>query len=152
MLAAVLAVISHNKISSSFSWFPNCWLPALRILNARHYPNINDKLMAYIYCTGTAFSVSEPHFQQIICSLLAKFPLIFLYRNVFKNIWKSAKFCQCCFEAFRRMDWHFLSNYKYPHWFDIQKSSLHIKLMMFKHLHFAFVGANIAIFIVQAAF
>jgi hypothetical protein len=38
-------------------------------------------------------------------------------------------------------------------WFgQTVKSSLHIKLMMFKHLHFAFVGANIIIFIVQAAF
>ena len=32
------------------------------------------------------------------------------------------------------------------------KSSLHIEFMMFKYLHFAFVSANIVIFIVQAAF
>ena len=33
----------------------------------------------------------------------------------------------------------------------VQKQPAH-RLMMFKHLHFAFVGANIVIFIVQAAF
>ena len=33
-----------------------------------------------------------------------------------------------------------------------KKAACTLKLMMFKHLHFAFVGANIVIFIVQAAF